>query len=392
LTISSASGSAPATVTVGVVAQNLPNQGLVPETVTGQILFRSPAGNVTVPVSVELGPNVFVQQPALTFSKNFGAGSPLTQTVAGNSTGTVITYTATASAGNGGNWLAISPSGYCCNTPETNTATVTAPAAFSAGAYTGQVLFNSTNGMVMIVPVYLGVQGGPPVLSITKTHSGSFSQGGTGTYTVTVSNAASAGPASGTVTVTDNAPTGMTVTAMSGAGWICATLPTCTITGGLNAGQSFAPITVTVSVASNAPASLTNQASVSGGGSVSNIANDPTTITATSTHPAFFNGEDSLGGGVYYLKFPDGNVFGYYNYQGFPPIFFSYNLGFEAFVDGGSGSAYLYDFTSSHWWFTNPGLFPYLYDFTLNHWLFYFYSASGPRYFSDLTTGKIISF
>ncbi len=392
LTISSASGSAPATVTIGIVTQNLPSQGLVPETATGQILFRSSAGNVTVPVSVQLGPNVFVQQAALTFSKNFGAGSPLTQTIAGDSTGTTFSYTATASAGNGGNWLAISPSGFCCNAPETNTATVTATAAFPAGAYTGQVVFNSTNGMAMIVPVYLNVQGGPPALSITKSHSGSFTQGGTGTYTVTVNNSASAGPTSGTITVTDTAPTGLTVTAMSGTGWTCTTLPTCTTSGGLNAGQSFAPITVTVSVASNAPTSLTNQASVSGGGSASNLASDTTTITAISNHPAFFNGENSLGGGVYYLQFPDGNVFGYYNYQGFPPIFYSYNLGFEAFIDGGNGAAYLYDFTSSHWWYTTPSLFPYLYDFTLNNWLFYFYSASGPRFFSDLTTGKIISF
>jgi hypothetical protein len=392
LTVSSPSGSAPATVTIGVVPQNLPNQALVAETATGQILFRSSAGNITVPVSVQLGPNVFVQQAPLTFSKNFGAGSPLTQPVMGSSAGTSITYTATASAGNGGNWLGIAPSGLCCHTPEANTVSVTAPAPFPSGAYTGQVLFNSTTAMAMIVPVYLNVQGGPPALSITKTHSGSFTQGGTGTYTVTVSNSASAGPTNGTVTVTDNAPTGLTVTAMSGAGWTCTTLPTCTTSGGLNAGQSFAPITVTVSVASNAPASLTNQATVSGGGSASNIANDTTTIVAATNYPAFFNGQDSLGGGVYYLKFPDGNVFGYYNFQGYPPIFYSYNLGFEAFIDGGSGAAYLYDFTSGHWWYTNPSLFPNLYDFTLNNWLFYFYSTSGPRYFSDLTTGKIISF
>jgi hypothetical protein len=370
LTISSASGSAPATVTVGVVAQNLPSQGLVPETVTGQILFQSAAGNVTVPVSVQLGPNVFVQQPSLTFSKNFGAGNPLTQPVMGSSAGTVITYTATASAGNGGNWLGIAPSGYCCNTPEVNTVSVTAPAAFPSGTYTGQVLFNSTNNMAMIVPVYLNVQGGPPALSITKTHSGSFSQGQIGaTYTVTVSNSASAGPTTGTVTVTDNAPTGLTVTAMSGTGWTCTTLPACTTSGGLNAGQSFAPITVTVTVASNAPTSLTNQASVSGGGSASNIASDTTTITTISNHPAFFAGEDALSGGVYYLQFPSGNVFGYYTYQT-SPVIYSFSLGFEATIDGGNGSVYLYDFTSLHWWYTNPSLFPYLYDFTLNNWVY----------------------
>ncbi len=116
------------------------------------------------------------------------------------------------------------------------------------------------------------------------------------------------------------------------------------------------------------------------------------TQAGTQTHPAFFNGEDALSGGVYYLQFPDGNVFGYYNYQGFPPFFYSYSLGFEAFIDGGNGAAYLYDFSSGHWWYTTPSLFPYLYDFSLSNWLFFFTNSTiNLRYFSDLTTGKIIS-
>ena len=100
---------------------------------------------------------------------------------------------------------------------------------------------------------------------------------------------------------------------------------------------------------------------------------------------------------MYYLQFPDGNLFGYYNLASFP-IFYHYDMGFEGFVDGGNGAAFLYDFTSGHWWYTNSSLFPYLYDFTLNNWLYYFpatnnpgHYTSNPRYFSDLTTGKIIT-
>ena len=113
--------------------------------------------------------------------------------------------------------------------------------------------------------------------------------------------------------------------------------------------------------------------------------------------PAFFAGEVALGSGVEYLQFPDGNVFGYYNLANFP-IFYHYDLGFESFVDGGNGSAFLYDFASRHWFYTSPSLFPYLYDFTLNAWLYYFpnttepgHYTSNPRYFSNLTTGKIIT-
>src|SRR6266849_6196315 len=49
----------------------------------------------------------------------------------------------------------------------------------------------------------------PPVLTITKTHTGNFSQGQQhATYSVTVSSAANAGPSNGTVTVTENVPSG----------------------------------------------------------------------------------------------------------------------------------------------------------------------------------------
>jgi subtilase family serine protease len=118
--------------------------------------------------------------------------------------------------------------------------------------------------------------------------------------------------------------------------------------------------------------------------------------TPCSANPAFFNGEDSLGSGVYYLQFPDNNLFGYYNYPS-SSILYHYDMGFEAFIAGSASDIYLYDFTSSHWWYTSSTLFPYLYDFTLNAWLYYFpdtanpgHYTTNPRYFSNLTTGKII--
>ena len=57
-----------------------------------------------------------------------------------------------------------------------------------------------------------------PSLSITKTHSGSFTQGQPdATYTVTVSNRDLSGPTASAVTVTENLPSGLTLGAMSGA-------------------------------------------------------------------------------------------------------------------------------------------------------------------------------
>src|SRR5205814_1050065 len=109
-----------------------------------------------------------------------------------------------------------------------------------------------------------------PDLTIAKTHSGNFTPGQIGaTYTLTVSNGG-AGPTSGTVTVTDTLPSGLTATGLAGSGWTCtlATL-TCTRSDVLAAGASYPPITLTVNVAANAPPSITNVAVVAGGGDAS---------------------------------------------------------------------------------------------------------------------------
>jgi len=115
---------------------------------------------------------------------------------------------------------------------------------------------------------------GVPDLTITSSHTGSFAPGSSGnSFVLTVTNVGG-GPTVGTVTVVDTLSAGMTATAISGAGWTCtlATL-TCTRSDVLAAGASYPPITVTVSVASNAPSTLTNSATVSGGGET-NVSND----------------------------------------------------------------------------------------------------------------------
>jgi uncharacterized repeat protein (TIGR01451 family) len=123
-----------------------------------------------------------------------------------------------------------------------------------------------------------------PDLAITKSHTGNFSVGQTGaTYTLTVSNVGR-GPTSGTVTVVDTLPTGLTATAISGTGWTCTlgTL-TCTRADALAAGNSYPTITLTINVAANAPSLVTNSATVSGGGELNvanDTANDPTTVLA----------------------------------------------------------------------------------------------------------------
>jgi uncharacterized repeat protein (TIGR01451 family) len=120
------------------------------------------------------------------------------------------------------------------------------------------------------------------LLSISKTHTGNFTQGQMGaTYTVTVNNNGFALPASGTVSVTETLPTGLSLVSMGGTGWACSS-NTCMHSDILNAGGSYPPITVTVNVAGNSPTLVVNQVSVSGGGSVAASATDPTTVTTTA--------------------------------------------------------------------------------------------------------------
>ena len=125
---------------------------------------------------------------------------------------------------------------------------------------------------------------------------GTFTQGQVGaTYTVTVSNAGT-GATTGTVTVTDTLPSGLTATALSGTGWTC-TLATlsCTRSNALAAGASYPAITLTVNVSSTAPASVTNTATVSGGGEVNTANNSASDVTTIGGRAGPDGDEDTCG-------------------------------------------------------------------------------------------------
>ena len=144
---------------------------------------------------------------------------------------------------------------------------------------------------------------GPAVLSISKTHTGSFNVGQQGAlYNITVSNGAAAGPTVGSITVTDTLPTGLTFVSGSGNFWSCgavAQVVTCTYSQVLSPGANAFQLSLTVNVNSNAPVgtnSITNSATASGGGaSNSPTANDPTTVlgpavlSISKTHTGSFN-------------------------------------------------------------------------------------------------------
>jgi len=127
-------------------------------------------------------------------------------------------------------------------------------------------------------------------MTVAKTHTGNFTRGSTGTYSITATNSG-AGATSGAVTVTDTLPAGLVPTGWSstpGSGWSCniaAQVVTCTNSNVRNAGASYPAITVTVAVAQSAASSLTNTATVSGGGQAvtsNDTSSDPTAVVSSS--------------------------------------------------------------------------------------------------------------
>ena len=136
------------------------------------------------------------------------------------------------------------------------------------------------------------------VLGIAKTHGGSFAPGQNGaTYSVMVGNAGT-GPTSGTVTVTDAMPSGLTPVSMAGTGWNCSS-NTCTRSDVLNPGASYPSITVTVNVAPGASSQVTNRATVSGGGAGPATATDPTTILSLPAAPTLVSPANGAPGSAF---------------------------------------------------------------------------------------------
>jgi uncharacterized protein (TIGR03437 family) len=134
-----------------------------------------------------------------------------------------------------------------------------------------------------------------PLVSIAITNSSNFAQGQTGaTYTLTVSNAASAGPTSGTVVVTNTLPSsGVTMVSMSGSYWSCQQ-NTCQRNDLLGPGASYPPVTVVVNIASNAPAQVTDTASVTGPGLYPANASDLTNINPLTGEQQFINSVNTV--------------------------------------------------------------------------------------------------
>jgi hypothetical protein len=214
----------------------------------------------------------------------------------GNSQASSGTVTATENLPNGLTLVSMVGSGWNCtgNTCTRSDSLAGGSAYYGTIQVSVNVAANATSPLVNQVSVSGGgsapasasdstvIVTNPPVFGVSLTDNGPFESGGSGSaYSVVISNRAGAPATSGTVSVTENPPSGMTISSMSGQGWSCAGYQ-CTRTDSLAGGSSYPPITIGVSV-STSSTSLTNQVSAAASGAATVTANDTTTVVPVAS-------------------------------------------------------------------------------------------------------------
>jgi uncharacterized repeat protein (TIGR01451 family) len=169
------------------------------------------------------------------------------------------------------------------STGGTATAVAVVPSAISAISLVGANTVSAENN-------FAEIPGAAPDLTILKSHSpASFATAGnSGYYTISPGNAGSVA-SSGTITIVDTLPAGVTVAApATGAGWSCtggvgASAVTCTSTQSIVAGGAGNPITLRVAVAAGLGGQvLLNTAVISGGGEPAAFNGNNTATDATA--------------------------------------------------------------------------------------------------------------
>ncbi len=255
------SKSGPASAQTGAAITytlTLTNLGELTTGTSATVREALPAGTVVTAVTAGTGVSTVA---CANYTSPFNCTVTLSAGLLPNGTATfTLAATAPATAGSITNYISVDPTGGSSPPDPTQTCVPTTACGSASTTLTSSAQ--------------------PPAWQITKTHSGNFTAGGTGSYTVTVKNTGGTAT-SGTVTVGDTPPTGMTITGMSGTGWTCASAApwSCTRSDALAAGASQEAIIVSVSVARDAVGTLTNSATVSGGGAAASAtATDDTTV------------------------------------------------------------------------------------------------------------------
>ena|GEM_PF-6135213 len=256
------SGSGNGTVNYSVAANTSTSSRTGTLTVAGQTFTITQAGATPAPTITSLSPaSATAGGPAFTLTvngTNFVSGSTVLWNGADRTTSFLSATQLTAS--------------------------ITAADIVNVGSASISVRNPASGGISNAVSFAIN---GTVDLAIAKTHTGNFTAGSNGVYTLTVKNVGSAA-STGTITVTDPLPIGLSFVSGTGTGWNCSALGgtvTCTNSGSLAAGAS-STITLTVAVSGAASPSVTNTATVATSGDANpanNSAPDPTTVICAFT-------------------------------------------------------------------------------------------------------------
>lgn len=152
-----------------------------------------------------------------------------------------------------------------------------------AGQTSATTIFSAGGDLVLLTAQVVSVTSEPSVdLSITKTHTGNFSAGTNGVYTIRVSNGTGVGleQEDNAVTVTDTLPAGFSYVSGTGTGWTCSAAGqtvTCNHPPPLAVGATLPDVSLTVLPGQAAAPSKTNTAVVSSASLDFNAANDTAT-------------------------------------------------------------------------------------------------------------------
>ena len=162
-------------------------------------------------------------------------------------------------------------------------------ALLAPGQTSATTQFSAGGDLVLLTAQVVSATSEPVVdLSLTKTHAGNFTVGGTNAYTLTVSNAAGWQREDNTVVVTDTLPAGLTYVSGVGTGWTCgaaAQVVTCTHPPTLSSGSSLPMLALTVAATGAAVPSVVNTAVVSSASFDVNAANNTATDTTVVIGP-----------------------------------------------------------------------------------------------------------
>ena len=262
------------------------------------------AGTVTITLNGNsANPAVNVSPTSLTFGPQTVGVASSSQTVTlSNPTNAAVTVSGTAPTITGTNLSDFSIKTNNCTgqTLPATTGSCTVSVVFTPGASGGTArsatLTISDTSPAASFPVTLSGTAIAPDVTVTKTHTGTFFVGQTGTYTITVTNTGSEAT-TGTSTATDTLPTGLTFNSNTNSGvWSCVAasqIVTCTSSATIGASGGVSAFNLIVNVGAAAAGTPTNSVTVTTAGdtgSVGKTATDQTTVsfplpTITSLSP-----------------------------------------------------------------------------------------------------------